>query len=169
MASEPPAPPYSSGTSMPIRPGPKNSLTSAGSSLASRSICCTSGRTYPSANPATASRKSTSSSERRGRGRGAAASVIIDRARSAFARHRPRDDQAGALGDDLGELLMDTERVGHAESHAGKRGGGFADHAWDVARGVLPRREHVGEGNHLGRAGLDAGREALRDRRLGQL
>src|ERR1700755_272509 len=61
----PPAPPYCSGTSIPIKPSSKYLGSKAGSIFPAFSISITRGRTSSSANAATASRNIVSSSERR--------------------------------------------------------------------------------------------------------
>src|SRR6478735_7298553 len=63
IISEPAAPPYSSGTSIPMSPISKYCRTSAGSMRPARSISSTRGFTSEAANDATASRKAISSSD----------------------------------------------------------------------------------------------------------
>jgi len=74
----PPAPPYCSGTSIPMRPSSKYFGKSSGSIFDARSIACTRGRTSSFAKPATASRNICSSSERIVSG-GCAVVAVIDR------------------------------------------------------------------------------------------
>src|SRR5947207_253039 len=73
----PPAPPYCSGTSMPINPSSKYLGSKAGSMRPAFSISITRGRTCSSANAATASRNMISSSERSVSAAAATASVCI--------------------------------------------------------------------------------------------
>src|SRR6185312_13884466 len=207
----PAAPPYSSGTAMPIRPSSKNSGINSGSSFPARSIACTRGRTCSSANAETASRNMLSSSDstvsgaraasrsivmrsnvpgrRRRRERlgsasrrdcnvrrGFAARVAAPALRRAIGTHaRARCGHTSSLRfdacpleHDFGELVVYAERRRHRDVHVRKGSSGLASHSRNVARRVLARRQHVREHHHVGRARLDACREALRDRRLRQ-
>ena len=96
IMSDPPAPPYCSGTSMPINPSEKYCGMSAGSRRPARSIARTRGRTSSSANSDTAARNMTSSSESVvNAGLGAAVSVgMVRKVMGELWRLAARDSQA---------------------------------------------------------------------------
>src|SRR5215210_1644632 len=108
MKSEPPAPPYSSGTSIPMSPRSKYLGSSTGSILPAFSISATRGRTSSSAHAATASRNMISSSER---SVSAEAEELVSVGMDADAR---------SLEHDLGQLLVQSERRCDAEGHLRK-------------------------------------------------
>src|SRR6266550_4729982 len=144
MNSVPPAPPYWSGTSIPMRPSWKYLGSSAGSIFPAFSISATRGRTSSSANAATASRNMISSSERRVSADGEVVVVSVG-----------IDTDSGSLEHHFGKLLVQTERRCHAEGNVRKRSGDCGDHPRDVGCGMFAGREHVGENNYLGGSRID--------------
>src|SRR5579863_185594 len=99
IMSDPPAPPKSSGTSIPMRPSANNCGMSAGSSRPARSIAWTRGRTSSSANSVTAERNMTSSSvsDVNAAGRSGAVSVAMDWKLIERGKRGPRASPVGGL------------------------------------------------------------------------
>src|SRR5258705_9634748 len=122
MKSVPPAPPYCSGTSIPISPRSKYLGRRVGSILPAFSISATRGRTSSSANAATASRNMTSSSERSVRAVGEDVVSVCTYA------------DACSLENDFGQLLVQPERRRHAEAHLRETPCDVRDHPRDVRR-----------------------------------
>src|SRR6185437_3891348 len=138
-------------------------------SLPSRSICCTRGRTSAAANPATASRNIVSSSDRMVNG-----ALTSDRSVGMWLVKsrllgRVHERNAGAKRDQLAQLFVDAERLGHTKLDVRMRARRVGHETRNVTRDVLARREHVWERDHFRRAAVDTRRESLLDRRLGKL
>src|SRR5215210_2800189 len=157
MNSVPPAPPYCSGTSMPMSPSSKYLGRSAGSILPAFSISATRGRTSSWANEATASRNMSSSSER-------SVSAELEEVVSVCM-----GANASPFEDDLGQLLVQSESGRHAECHVRKLLRGPGDETWNVGSRMPTRREHVGKNRDVSRAGFDATGESGGDVRFCQL
>src|SRR5438876_6067301 len=159
MKRLPPAPPNSSGTSIPMRPRSKYLGSSAGSIFPAFSISATRGRTCSSAKAATALRNMISSSERR-------VSAPPD---GEVVVSVGIDTNVRSLENDFRQFFVQAERGCHTEGDARKRSRDCRDQARDIGSGMFARREHVGENNYLRCSCTHTVGKAFGDVRVGQL